>query len=209
MTGGRLYVAVRAADPLSRAGLAALLRAGSPLAVLGEGEEKRADVLVVAAGALNAELAGLLSRTAREVGLPVVLIADDLSPDDLLTVVRYRVMSVVPRRFVSAEVLTRCVTAVAAGGGVMPPDLVGGLLQHVDRLQRDLRETAPAVTGGLTEREVEILRLIADGLDTNEIAEALSYSTRTVKNIMYGITHRLNLRNRPHAVAYAVRAGLI
>lgn len=207
MTVGRLRVAVRTADPLIRAGLVALLRGAPQLTVTDGGDDERPDVLVVAAA--PAGLALLLSRIARKMGAPVVLIADELTPDALLTVVRFRVRAVVPRRSVSAGALVRCVTAVAAGGGVMPPNLIGGLLQHVDRLQRDLRDAAPAGAGGLTDREIEILRLIADGLDTDEIAAELSYSSRTVKNIMYGVTHRLNLRNRPHAVAYAVRAGLI
>ncbi len=62
---------------------------------------------------------------------------------------------------------------------------------------------------GLSQREADILRLIADGLDTAEIATTLSYSERTVKNVIYGVTHRLKLRNRSHAVAYALRAGMI
>jgi len=49
----------------------------------------------------------------------------------------------------------------------------------------------------------------ADGFDTNEIAGKLCYSERTVKNVIYGVTHRLKLRNRSHAVAYALRAGMI
>ncbi|MFI7601488.1 LuxR C-terminal-related transcriptional regulator [Actinoplanes sp. NPDC049681] len=208
MTVGRPRVGVRAADPLIRAGLVALLRGAPQLTVTDAGDGGRPDVLVVAAGG-EAGLALLLSRVTREVAAPVVLIADELSPEALLSVVRFRVRAVVPRRSVNAGALVRCVTAVAAGGGVMPPELIGCLLQHVDRLHRDLRDVAPAGTGGLTEREIEILRLIADGLDTDEIAARLSYSARTVKNIMYGVTHRLNLRNRPHAVAYAVRAGLI
>jgi DNA-binding NarL/FixJ family response regulator len=56
---------------------------------------------------------------------------------------------------------------------------------------------------------VEVLRLIADGFDTREIASKLSYSERTVKNVLHGITTRLRLRNRAHAVAYALRNGLI
>ncbi|MEV4641791.1 response regulator transcription factor [Actinoplanes sp. NPDC049548] len=207
MTVGRLRVAVRTADPLHRAGLVALLHGARQFAVLGE-DDGRPDVLVVATSS-NTELGMLLSRAAREVDVPVVLVADDLSPDDLLSLVRFHVRSVVPRRVVSAGALLRCVTAVAVGGAVLPPDLLGGLLQEVDRLHRDLRGTAPAGASGLTERELEILRLVADGSDTGEIAERLGYSTRTVKNIMYGITQRLNLRNRTHAVAYAVRAGLI
>ena len=54
-----------------------------------------------------------------------------------------------------------------------------------------------------------MLRLVADGFDTAEIARRLSYSQRTIKNVIHDVTVRLNLTNRSHAVAYAVREGLI
>ncbi|MET0864190.1 MAG: helix-turn-helix transcriptional regulator, partial [Nakamurella sp.] len=54
-----------------------------------------------------------------------------------------------------------------------------------------------------------VLKLVAGGHDTAEIASLLSYSQRTVKNILHDVTTRLQLRNRSHAVAYAVREGLI
>jgi DNA-binding NarL/FixJ family response regulator len=50
---------------------------------------------------------------------------------------------------------------------------------------------------------------MADGLDTGEIGQRLFYSERTVKNIVHDITSRLHLRNRTHAVAYALRQGFI
>jgi DNA-binding NarL/FixJ family response regulator len=62
---------------------------------------------------------------------------------------------------------------------------------------------------GLTDRETKVLRLVADGFDTAEIATNLAYSERTVKNVIHDVTARLQLRNRSHAVAYALRAGLI
>lgn len=62
---------------------------------------------------------------------------------------------------------------------------------------------------GLTRREIDILRMIAEGLDTREIADRTMYSERTVKNIVYTITSRLNLRNRSHAVAYAIQCGAL
>ena len=62
---------------------------------------------------------------------------------------------------------------------------------------------------GLTEREIQVLRLIADGLDTAEVARELAFSERTIKSILHDVTTRLQLRNRSHAVAYAVREGLI
>ena len=60
---------------------------------------------------------------------------------------------------------------------------------------------------GLSDREVEVLRHLADGCDTSEIAQTMAYSERTIKNIIHEVTRRLNLRNRSHAVAYAVKAG--
>jgi DNA-binding NarL/FixJ family response regulator len=62
---------------------------------------------------------------------------------------------------------------------------------------------------GLTEREVKVLRLLADGMDTTEVGRQLFLSERTVKNVVHDIMSRLNLRNRTHAVAYALRQGLI
>jgi DNA-binding NarL/FixJ family response regulator len=62
---------------------------------------------------------------------------------------------------------------------------------------------------GLYTREVDVLRLLAEGMDTLEIAQRLNYSERTVKNIIHGVLSRLKLRNRSHAVAYALRNGVM
>lgn len=63
--------------------------------------------------------------------------------------------------------------------------------------------------GSLRSREVAVLQLVAEGYDTAEIARTLSYSERTIKKVLHDMTKRLQLRNRSHAVAYAVRAGFI
>lgn len=60
---------------------------------------------------------------------------------------------------------------------------------------------------GLSAREIEVLRLAAEGLDTEEIAHRLAYSARTVTNVLHDITCRFQLRNRTHAVTYAIREG--
>ncbi len=57
--------------------------------------------------------------------------------------------------------------------------------------------------------EIDVLRLLADGHDTGEIARQLSFSERTVKNVVHDVTTRLQLRNRSHAVANASREGWI
>jgi DNA-binding NarL/FixJ family response regulator len=61
----------------------------------------------------------------------------------------------------------------------------------------------------LTPREEAVLRLLAQGQTTAEVAAELSYSERSVKNVIHGLTERLNLRNRCHLVAHAVREGWI
>jgi DNA-binding NarL/FixJ family response regulator len=65
------------------------------------------------------------------------------------------------------------------------------------------------MTGNLTVREAEVLRLVADGHDTADVAEKLGFSESTVKGIMAKIMSRIDARNRCHAVAIAVRNGLI
>jgi DNA-binding CsgD family transcriptional regulator len=94
-------------------------------------------------------------------------------------------------------------------GRVEPSDLLGRLLNQIGSLQRDLLTPRGLTFTGLTKRELEVLRLVAAGYNTNEIARRLAFSERTVKNAIHDVTTRLQLRNRSHAVAYAVRQGLI
>ena len=61
----------------------------------------------------------------------------------------------------------------------------------------------------LTTRERQVLRLVADGHPTREVAMQLCYSERTIKNVIHDIVTKLNARTRSQAVAEAVRAGLI
>ena len=79
----------------------------------------------------------------------------------------------------------------------------------MERLQHQVLHPRGLTLAGLTDREIEVLRLLSEGLDTNEVSQRLYYSERTVKNIIHNVTSRLDLRNRTHAVAYAIRQGLI
>jgi DNA-binding NarL/FixJ family response regulator len=201
----QIRVAVHAMDPLSQAGLTALLTFRGDFTLT----SAEADVLVVAAERLSAGVVASLRRHAAEGAAPVVLVVQEIDEDELLTAVECRVVAILPRVAVTAERLAHSVRAAAAGGGVMPSNLVGELLKHVERMQRDVLLPNGLNTSGLSPREIDVLRLMADGFDTNEIAGKLCYSERTVKNVIYGVTHRLKLRNRSHAVAYALRAGMI
>jgi DNA-binding NarL/FixJ family response regulator len=83
------------------------------------------------------------------------------------------------------------------------------LLRQVGQLQRDVLGPQGLSMSGLTEREVKVLRLVADGMSTAEVARSLAYSERTIKNVIQDVVSRFRLRNRAHAVAFALREGLI
>lgn len=105
--------------------------------------------------------------------------------------------------------LVATIRSVAAGEGSLPPDMLARLLTQVGQLERQVLAPRGLTFSGLTERELNVLRLLAECLDTAEVSGQLFYSERTVKNIIHDITSRLELRNRTHAVAYAIKAGLI
>ncbi|MFV2009121.1 MULTISPECIES: response regulator transcription factor [unclassified Micromonospora] len=200
---------LQASEPLSHAGLASFLRCCPEVELLPADEWAGAQVLVFGCEQLTVDVVAMLRRTAAATRLPVVLVLREITESELLIAVECRVVSILPRAAVTRERLVNSVLTAANGGGVMPSNLVGELLKHIERLQREVLAPNGLNAAGLTPREVDVLRLMADGLDTNEIAGKLCYSERTVKNVIYGVTHRLKLRNRSHAVAYALRAGLI
>jgi DNA-binding NarL/FixJ family response regulator len=104
---------------------------------------------------------------------------------------------VTPSRVVS------CVRAATSGGGSISPELLGQLLPEGARTRPDPSQPQ------LTDREYDVLRMLADGESTRGIAERLSYSERTVKNIVHDLLVKLGCRTRAHAVALATRQGVI
>jgi len=136
-------------------------------------------------------------------------VSGELEDTEMLSAVEAGVCAVARRAESTPDTLVRLVTAAAAGEGALPPDLLGRLLDRVSRLQRHVLEPRGMQLAGITNREGEVLRMVASGLSTQEIADKLCYSQRTVKSILHDVTNRFQLRNRAHAVAYALREGLI
>lgn len=202
-------VVVTAEDPVSRTGLVSHLEAAGMTVLAGDAED-RAGVLVLVVERFSGEVVAGLRRRVAHTDAPVVLVVDELSAEEFLVAVDCRVMAVVLRAAATGELIARAVRAVVEGDGLLPPKLVGQALHRLRNARRKEQPHGTAVGGAqLGNREVEVLQLMADGLDTAEVARHLSCSERTVKNVVYRITVRLNLRNRSHAVAYAIRCGLI
>jgi len=86
-------------------------------------------------------------------------------------------------------------------------------LDSVDRAAAASEEPAmpepPSLRLVLNERDLEVLRLLAGGESTADIARELAYSESMIKHVIHGVVGRIGARNRAHAVAIAIRAGVI
>jgi DNA-binding NarL/FixJ family response regulator len=194
-------------DPVLQAGIVMQLR-GRPLISVTDDVDD-ASVTVVVVDDLDDEARRLIRTVARTGLARVAVVATRLDESSLLGAVEAGAGAFIRRREASPERLSQVVLAAAAGNGSVPPDLISPLLDHVNRLQATLRDSHVVTFSGFSERELKVLRLVADGYDTAEIARRLCYSERTVKGVVHEITSRFQLKNRAQAVAYAVRQGLI
>ena len=205
----RIPVHVSAADPLSRAGIVSQLRRAQGFAVVPDGDLPDDVVALVVTDELDVTVLGEM-RALRGRGVRrIVLLVSRVDDRSLLAAAEAGVTGVVRRSEATAGNLSAAIRSAAAGEGTLPPDLLGRLLRQVGQLQRQVLSPRGLTFSGLTEREAAVLRLLAEGLDTAEVGKRLFYSERTVKNIIHDVTSRLELRNRSHAVAYAIREGLI
>jgi DNA-binding NarL/FixJ family response regulator len=205
----RIPTFIYARDPLSQAGIASQLRSRPELRVVEEGDVDAATVALVVADDVDEETVRVIRAMQRN-GCPrVVMVLTRLDDGALLAAVEAGACGFVRRSEAVPERLVSAVASAAAGDGSVPPDLLGRLLDQVGRLQRQVLAPRGLTFSGMSDREITVLKLVADGLDTAEVANRLYYSERTVKNVLHDVTTRLNLRNRTHAVAYALRQGLI
>lgn len=206
----RTAVFVYADDPISQAGLEQLMRGRPEVHVVATGQIDDAVVAVVATDTIDEAAIRTIGGIQRD-GCPrVVVVAGHLDEAGMLAATEVGTLGMLRRRDASSEELMRVVGRVAVGDACVPHDLVGQLLGAVRRLVRGgTALSASSTPGHLAPRERDVLRLLADGQDTQEIAATLNYSERTVKGVIHEITTRLQLRNRSHAVAFALRNDLI
>jgi DNA-binding NarL/FixJ family response regulator len=109
---------------------------------------------------------------------------------------------------VTAERLFEAVRVVAAGDALLAPTVTRRLIGEFARL-RPAAAAPPTVIGGLTPRETEVLRLVAEGLSNPETARRLVVAEETVKTHVSRILGKLGLRDRTQAVVVAYESGLV
>jgi DNA-binding NarL/FixJ family response regulator len=206
--GEPLRVNVLALDPMLEAGARSALHGCSDVTVAAPNEPAAVMVLIV--DGLTEPVLGMLRELRAEPHRPeVVLVAAEFAAAEALDAIAAGARGLLRRREAEPTRLARAVLAAAGGDCTVPPDMLAELLeQGVSRAFPDsVPEGWPG--SGLSVREQSVLALIAEGRETDEIARELCYSTRTVVGVVHDITHRFRLRNRAHAVAYALRMGLL
>jgi DNA-binding NarL/FixJ family response regulator len=209
LTTATVRVAVHAPDAVIRAGLASHLQHDHRLAEIPPEKASEADVTVVAVDTVDASTLDLLGALSDSCDARFVMVVGRQWHADVTAAVDRGVRAVLWRASFTDAGFARAVLTVADGGGSFPPTLQGTLMEQVQWTQREVLAPRGLSASGVSPREVDVLRLIAQGQELSEIAEKLSYSERTVKYVLYGLMKRLQLRNRAHAVSYAIRSGLI
>jgi DNA-binding NarL/FixJ family response regulator len=210
--GSPISVAVHASDPVSGEGAVALLRSSPGVTLVGPERRHEADVILVTVHQTNEEVVCWMESAARKSTNPemrIVLVAATISEHHLLRAVSSGLVSFLFREDADRDRVIRTIRESRRDRALIPEQMAGWLLEQVRMIQRTVLVPNGLTAGGLHDREVEVLKLLADGLDTTEIAQHLNYSERTIKNIISGMLTRLNLRNRSHAVAYAIRCGVL
>jgi DNA-binding NarL/FixJ family response regulator len=204
-----LPVTIATDDPLSRAGIESQLRGEASIRLVDPESAETAGVAIIVAESVDGDVVTQLRRLRRGGVERTVLVVTRLDDAGMLLAVENGVAGLLRRTEATTKALVRALHTVASGEGALPADLLGRFMDQVGRLQRRVLAPRGLTFSGLTEREIAVLSLLAEGHDTAEVGRRLFYSERTVKNIVHDVTSRFDLKNRTHAVAFAVREGYI
>lgn len=205
-----IRTAVIAASLALRAGLTALLETDDEIQVVAEAAEidtdmpqfEEIDVLVLATE--SAEQLDFISSLQTENLVPtLILLAQDSDPVEYMRAMGRQIWGLLPLES-SVEELLAAVHALNAGLFIGAPELVESLLVALP-----VGGAIEPLVDELTERESEVLQLLAQGLANKQIALRLGISEHTVKFHVSGIYTKLNATNRTEAVRLGVRQGLI
>jgi DNA-binding NarL/FixJ family response regulator len=211
----KLRVLIADDQPLMRAGFRTVLEATGQMEVVGEAED--GEQAVQAARSLRPDVLLMDIRMPNLDGIEAtrrlpghkVLILTTFGLDDYIVDALRAGASGFILKDVPAEELVRAVRVVAAGDALLSPEVTRRLLDRVGRRLPAPVAGQPDALAELTDREREVLELLARGLSNSEIANALVVGEATVKTHVSRVLAKLGLRDRVQAVVLAYEIGLI
>ena len=222
---GKIPVFVYAADPLSAAGAKAQLMNEPTIELLGPVDIDRARVALLVTESADTAAARIVRAIQRD-GVPsVVLVASRFEVEGVVEAAAAGVNGFLRRSDATSSRLVAAIRDADQPGCHLPEGLMkkaaaiqshrGGAADVIDIT--DQGSSGMSVEGAvstiatprLSVREAEVLRLVAEGYDTADVAEKLAYSESTIKGILAKVMTKIEARNRCHAIAIVMRDGLI
>jgi DNA-binding NarL/FixJ family response regulator len=210
-----LRVVIADDQPMMRAGFKAVLEAGGKVAVVAEAGTGEEAVEVANAHSpdvvlMDIRMPGMNGIEAtRQLPRQRVLILTTFGLDEyIIEALRAGASGFLLKDAPTEEVIA-AVFAVASGDAVLSPAVTRQLLDQVGRRLPAAVSRCSGPLDTLTDRELEVLRLLAAGLSNAEIADALVVSDATVKSHVSRLLNKLGLRDRVQAVIYAYETRLI
>jgi two-component system NarL family response regulator len=201
----RLRIVIADDHALFRQGLRMMLQLQPDVEVVGEAASMHELGYVLAAAApdlllldLQMDRSALPDVPALTEAMQVVVVTANEGADDALAALRLGARGIVFKRF-AIETLMDAIQAVLAGHVWMPPELQSAMAA-------DWRAQG---TPRLTERELEVVRLVARGLRNAEVAARLHVSEVTVKTHLTNVFQKLGVRDRVELTLHAIRSGLV
>jgi DNA-binding NarL/FixJ family response regulator len=150
---------------------------------------------------------GFIASIAEVSGAHVIACTSDCDEESMIGALEAGAVGYLRKDTLTQDVLHAAIQAAEGGAAIIAPEMLNAMVRNapVGPDSGPPRLSTPR----LSDREQRVLALIAEGHPTREVAKQLSYSERTVKNVLHDIVTKLNARSRSQAVAHAVRDGLI
>ncbi|MDQ6616439.1 MAG: LuxR C-terminal-related transcriptional regulator [Actinomycetota bacterium] len=200
-----ISVLIFAKDPISHAGVERQLLAMADITVLTPSAGRHPDVALVVADTVDDEALGWI-RTVRQHSLSRIVVVAAVNPQAVAWAIEAGANGVLPRSMADGRRLAWAIKKVHRGDSI-------ALIAPDDRREATShgagRRVGASVGNLVSARDREVLRLLSEGCDTGEIARTLAYSEPTIKNVIQRLFEQLKAKNRPHAVAVALRSGII
>jgi DNA-binding NarL/FixJ family response regulator len=204
---------------LFRRGLSMVLESEPGIEVVGEAEDGEAVVQAVEELAPDVvlmdvrmpKLSGIEATKAIAESAPttrIVMLTVSDEEEDLYEAIKAGAAGYLLKE-ISIEEVAEAIRSVVSGQSLITPSMASKLLAEFSNLSKKAEARQAVPTPQLTSRELEVLKLVAQGMSNKEIAAELYISGNTVKNHVRNILEKLHLHSRMEAVVYAVREKIL